>query len=55
MIEMKSLSTRFLVQLRPQLCVGNYFLGRKNTIFQFGTIRAHDSIRLNLAMIYYCP
>ena len=52
---MKSLSTRFLVRSKPQLCVGNYFLGRKSTIFQFGTIQAQDSIRLNIAMICYCP
>ena len=37
---MKSLSIRFLVQSRPQLCVGNYFLGHKRTIFQVGTIQA---------------
>ena len=37
------------------VCVGNYFLGRKSMIFQFGTIRAQDSIRLNLVMICYFP
>ena len=51
----ESLSTRFLVRSKPQLCVGNYFLDCKNTIFQFGTIRGQDSIQLNLAMICYCP